>query len=364
MKSILDVSVSCFRGFFDPDNTKSVNLLIWLTSTKYANQVGRIRSISDKTERNKIKATLPAITPSGLFTRRGNTALIRHSGLICLDVDQKDNEDIPNYSALKDEFSKIANVAYAGLSVSGAGFFVLIPIAFPEQHTAQFNALRNLFEDRYEITVDSTGDVSRLRGYSYDPDAYFNHQATPFKGMCTPPPSKPATTTYNRSTISSEVNPLPSLLARVAAANEGDRHNVLLKESRLAGGFIAAGRIDEATVIDSLESVAANWPNQDKSNKTIRDGIKNGKESPIPANTFVGSVCTSPKRFDNESSVYSGTITEQKANPGSILRPDLSLLTRMPIVDCNSYPAKWDESTPPGAIPTIKQTPIQQYLRN
>jgi hypothetical protein len=46
-----------------------------------------IRSESDKTKRNVLKQSLPAICFSGTFTKRMDNALIKHSGLICLDFD-------------------------------------------------------------------------------------------------------------------------------------------------------------------------------------------------------------------------------------------------------------------------------------
>lgn len=194
MKSVLSVEVSCFASYKVPKNPQPVNLLTWLTSTKYRAKVDAIRAMGDKKERDRIKATLPAITPSGLFTRREDTALLpgRHSGFICLDIDHnKHNSTITNYAHLKTQLCRIPNVAYCGLSVSGTGFFVLISIAHPNQHPAQFRALQLIFKQRYKIDVDDTPDVSRLRGYSYDPAAYFNHAARPFGGIYTPAPQKP-----------------------------------------------------------------------------------------------------------------------------------------------------------------------------
>jgi hypothetical protein len=49
--------------------------------------VKRIRQEKDKSERNEIKKQLPAICFSGKFTKREDSALSEHSGLICLDFD-------------------------------------------------------------------------------------------------------------------------------------------------------------------------------------------------------------------------------------------------------------------------------------
>jgi len=42
---------------------------------------------------------------------------------------RKGREHIANFLALKEQLFNIGNVAYAGLSASGKGFFLIIPIA-------------------------------------------------------------------------------------------------------------------------------------------------------------------------------------------------------------------------------------------
>ncbi len=68
---------------------------------------------------------MPAFTPSGIFKNpRNNDNLVRHSKFVCIDIDGKDNTDIMNFKELKKEFKKIKNIAYAGLSVGGNGYFL------------------------------------------------------------------------------------------------------------------------------------------------------------------------------------------------------------------------------------------------
>jgi len=177
MNSILNISVSCFKDCLTPDNPRPVNLLDWLTSDKYRGKVEQIRNIKDKAERDILKKALPAITPSGTFKYRELQALVNHSGLIAFDVDLKDNQHITNYSDLKEQLKKLQNVAYCGLSVSGAGYWGLIPISNPDKHKEHFQALNQDF-NRLGIILDkSGGDVCRLRIYSFDPEAHFNHAA-------------------------------------------------------------------------------------------------------------------------------------------------------------------------------------------
>ena len=177
MKSVLDVEVSCFASYSSKE-PKPVNLLTWLRSDKYADKVIALRSMEDKGARDRIKATLPAITVSGLFhSQRKAEFLIQHSGLICIDIDPKGNEHISNYNLLKEQLFHIEHVAYAGLSASGKGFFLIIPIEYPIYHTYHYKALQADFKSM-GIAIDTAPkSVASLRGYSYDPNALFRHEA-------------------------------------------------------------------------------------------------------------------------------------------------------------------------------------------
>src|SRR5688572_29023362 len=94
--SVLNTLVSCVPNYYSKE-PRNVNLLTWLTSRKYLHIVTQLRNSTDKDHRKKLKATLPAITPSGLFSRVGEQHLVRHSGFIQFDIDAQDNQHIPNY---------------------------------------------------------------------------------------------------------------------------------------------------------------------------------------------------------------------------------------------------------------------------
>ena len=180
MKSVLNVEVSCFRSY-SGKTPKSVNLIKWLESDKYAKKIQALRKLKEKSARTKIKASLPAITVSGLFNpTRKEENLVQHSRLICIDVDLKGNEQISNYELLKEQLFNIENVAYAGLSASGNGFFLILPIEYPKFHKEHFAAIYQDFSN-LGLAIDAAPkNVASLRGYSWDPDALFRHQATPY----------------------------------------------------------------------------------------------------------------------------------------------------------------------------------------
>ncbi len=178
-KSILDVTISAFSSY-KGTLPKDINLLVWLKSLKYKKKVEKIRNSKNVDFKKKLKSELPAITPSGIFKTRKASELIKHSGLLQFDIDFKDNTHIKNYQELKNQISNIKEVAYCGLSVSGNGFWGLVPIKDSTKHKEHFEALYLIFKKLGIIIDKSCKDVCRLRGYSIDANAYFNHNATIF----------------------------------------------------------------------------------------------------------------------------------------------------------------------------------------
>jgi hypothetical protein len=275
--SILNKTVS---GFADVRTTTpvDVNLLTWLTSDKYRQQVEAVREAGSKDERTKLKQKLPCITPSGIFSKRNTAGLIKHSGLLCLDLDSHDNSHIENFSNLKEELSKIEYFAYVAQSVSGTGFYCLMPITQPQHHKEHFRAIQKDMA-RHGVILDASGsDVTRLRFYSFDSTAFFNHHANPYSKMENE--STPAVRQYIHSHNQSK--PLERLRRIVETAPIGQKHFARLKAARVAGGYIAAGAVNEREAAALLEAtINATGADLYRERRTISDGIKNGLKFPI-----------------------------------------------------------------------------------
>lgn len=171
--------VSLFKNFTDSHPIGEVDILHWLTNPSHEllKALDLIRQTNDKKLRNTIKARLPAITPSGLFSVRKIEGLISHSGLICLDIDAGDNPTIDDWNGLKSRLPDLEHILYAGLSASGRGLFCLVPIADGKQHLQHFFALERDFLQAGIVLDPTCKDVSRLRGFAYDPDTYVNFGA-------------------------------------------------------------------------------------------------------------------------------------------------------------------------------------------
>lgn len=178
-----EVKVSQYSNFRDRKSQRVVNLFTFFDDPQLQEYIEYIRTFyhTDKEKYNENKAILPCITPSGRFSRRKASELIEHSGYICLDIDAGDNTDIKDFAELRDEISKLSNVAYCSLSLSRNGVFCFIPIKYPEKHKEHFYALRYCFEKLGIIIDKSCSDVSRLRALSYDPDRYINYDAVVFE---------------------------------------------------------------------------------------------------------------------------------------------------------------------------------------
>lgn len=177
--NVLNVKVSLFANVHSNEPIGEITLYDFLCGEKCREAclplVERYRT-ADK-NKEEFKKQIPAVTVSGTFKKRNAEEQKTYSGVICADIDAKDNTHIPNFEELSEVIHNIPQVAYFGRSVSGTGYFAIIPISDPLHHKQHFEALKADF-DRCGITVDGNcGDKTRLRIYSYDPDAYINLDA-------------------------------------------------------------------------------------------------------------------------------------------------------------------------------------------
>ena len=190
-----DIEITVYNGVTDTVGHRSA-LFNFLEHVDY-DAIQELRSTTDPNRKKQIKLSLPQATISGVFApSRSAENLVRHSGLICVDIDKMDNLHISNFDTLiPDVLRHIDEVAYVAHSVSGNGYFVIIPLKYPTYHKAQFEKLVRVFADM-EINIDrACGDVCRLRCQSYDIHQYINMNAKPFTGIYQEP--KPIRPSFN-----------------------------------------------------------------------------------------------------------------------------------------------------------------------
>ena len=181
----------------------------FLFCKEYKDDILRLRAVFDKEKRNALKRSLPQATISGVFSpTRAKNNLSQHSGLICVDIDAKDNPDILDWETLKQDLSVLPQIAYCALSVSGKGLFLVIPLRYPEKHLQQFRQLQIDFR-KMGIMIDSAcSDITRLRCLSYDEHPIINENATLYEGVYVEKPkhkSFPTCFIYEGENTSAEV---------------------------------------------------------------------------------------------------------------------------------------------------------------
>ncbi len=162
------------RNVFPSDSLWLHQIHKLIISEKYKSTTENYRKIVDVKEARKFKANnFDYVTFSGIFEKRNDKNLIKHSKLLTLDFDHLEN--------LKELKDILLNDAYFDTellftSPSGAGLKWIIRIDISEiSHAEYFKAVANYLDITYNIKVDQSGkDVSRACFLSYDPTAFIN----------------------------------------------------------------------------------------------------------------------------------------------------------------------------------------------
>ena len=94
-----EIEISVYRGVRDTTGHKS-SLYDFLSYVD-KDVIEELRSTNDPLRKKQIKLSLPQATISGVFSpSRSAENLVSHSGLICVDIDRKDNLHISNFDSL------------------------------------------------------------------------------------------------------------------------------------------------------------------------------------------------------------------------------------------------------------------------
>ena len=128
-----------------------------------------------------IKKTLPAVTIAGTFTKRKNDALKAHSGLMPIDLDHLEDEELAD---AQDRLRADPHVVFFYVSPSGhgikGGMLLSTLPANDAEHKVAYGAVREYLAKTYALDLDpATKDVSRLAFLSSDPDCHHSLDASP-----------------------------------------------------------------------------------------------------------------------------------------------------------------------------------------
>ena len=163
------------------------------------------------------------------------TALMYHSGLVVLDFDHVDVEE---------QRSLTANKYIVACWASPSGEELKHSLKSPTQkHREHYRSLKKYFDEQYGLELDSTGENEAAHALrSYDPDIVFKTDHEKYGGMLSERSEHQEIKESSGKTDYMKVN-IASMMIR--KAEDGEKHNVLMKAASLMGGFIASGIVEE-----------------------------------------------------------------------------------------------------------------------
>ena len=186
MVKLDSIFVSTVRNAKDVTTTDGnvAAILMEIKDGKWKAQVGRIRQVYAEAEAGgrdpkkavaELKKQLQGILWSGRFSKRANSALLEHSGILCADLDHiKDR--IPG---VREKLKSSPHVLAILISPTLTGLKVLFRVpADASRHSASFTAVKKHVLEWTGCEIDeSCKDVARLCFVSYDPELWENPDA-------------------------------------------------------------------------------------------------------------------------------------------------------------------------------------------
>ena len=268
------MKVTIFKNVYDKTNPHHIALetaLQRIQTGKSSTLVSDVRN-GDKEK----KKELPVVCFSGEFSSRADDALFEHSGFVVLDFDHVD-VDSTKTALATDDF-----IHSCWTSPSGNGIKALVHITHPERHRDHFRALVKYFERTHGLDLDESGiNESRACFESHDPDIIIKDEYQRFGHFTTE--HAEAQVPVNEAYDYTDYMKLNLAARMIRNASDGDKHRVLVNASRLCGGYIAAGKMEQEEVVRVLhrEICKREIESEDQALKTIVDGIEIGKNMPI-----------------------------------------------------------------------------------
>lgn len=160
-----------FPDFIDKIETGHWKKLVEAVRAKYSNEIAFKKS----------KAKLPAVTISGDFKTRDKNVdlkhrLKQHSGMICIDVDKKDNVKMRAGDLVdKDCLAQFTSCSGEGIKI----IYKCTPVKSAEEHRRIYDAvMERLQKKAIRLKADPiVKSISSLQYVSYDADLFY-HPAT------------------------------------------------------------------------------------------------------------------------------------------------------------------------------------------
>lgn len=268
----INAKISLFKNYWDVTPVCELSIYQFYENVVYSDYVKEVNEVCNGNK--SVKKQLPGVTVSGTFSKRNNDSLIKHSGFICIDVDQGGNPTVNDWEAMRDTLGTWNEVLMAALSVSGKGLFLVVPLAYPHRHREQYLALEKDFAAFGIVTDTKCKDVSRLRGITSDPKAVWNKEAQPYQKLIIEPKN------HQHSSVkaSPELSKLVAWVERKQGSfTKGNRNNFI---TQLAGACHRLGISQH-----EVEAHCIGYKQSDFSERgiiaTVRSIYSNKRYSPI-----------------------------------------------------------------------------------
>lgn len=155
-----------------------------IESTAYMSQTQALRMLDDEAKARMYKGShFPYITPAGVFSYCNDQSLLKHSGVLCMDLDHVGDVDGLKRKLIADRLFQTL-MAFRSPSGDGLKWFVRIDLG-KCGHRQWFDAVRNYLMATYGLSekqVDpSVRNESRACFLCYDPEVYVNPLLTDYK---------------------------------------------------------------------------------------------------------------------------------------------------------------------------------------
>lgn len=144
-----------------------------ITSDAYKAITEKLRSLDNKDEAREFKKmNFPSITPSGVFTQRGDEYIVIRNGKITMDIDDvaQDLDEVKE-KLINDPVFK-TDLLFVSPRGKGLKWFTSIDLKM-YTHKEWYTIIANYIREKYELEADMTcSHVSRACYLCHDPKAY------------------------------------------------------------------------------------------------------------------------------------------------------------------------------------------------
>lgn len=138
--------------------------------------IKRVRAAKTKKEADLIKQELPCIIFSGEFAQRNSNGLIKASGLMCLDFDKYENDEVMlQHRAMLEQNPHFITI-FTSPSGNGIKGVIRVPTDInKETYPKIYKEFQNQF--KYDYWDKSSSNIDRVCYESFDPNIYYNEDA-------------------------------------------------------------------------------------------------------------------------------------------------------------------------------------------